>query len=81
MMDDNQCILYHSAYSMCALMVRYTLALRGPPKDDTSTLNVREVSIDLFQGEHLTEEFLCEINKYGQVRKNDPHDKTTMLTR
>lgn len=66
-MDDNQSILYHNAYSICALMVRYTLALGGPPKDDVSTLYLREVPVDLFKGEHLTEEFLCDINKYGQV--------------
>jgi hypothetical protein len=60
-MDDNQSILYHNAYSICSLMVRYTLALKGPPKDEHSTLNVREVSVDLFKGEHLTEEFLCDI--------------------
>ncbi|CEJ54245.1 hypothetical protein PMG11_00565 [Penicillium brasilianum] len=71
-MDDNQSILYHNAYSIYALMVRYTLALGGPPKDDASTLYVREVPVDLFKGEHLTEKFLCDISKYGQVSSSHP---------
>jgi glutathione S-transferase len=78
-MDEDQSILYHNAYSICALMVRYTLALRGTPKDDHSALDVREVSLDLHKGEHLTEEF-CEINKYGQVRTDLRHNITAKLT-
>jgi hypothetical protein len=70
-MADNQSILYHNAYSVCSITVRYTLALRGHPEDEASALNLREVSVDLFKGEHLTEEFLCDINKYGQVRINN----------
>lgn len=80
-MDESQSILYHSAYSICSLMVRYTLALRGNPKDEHSALDVREVSVDLFKGENLTEEFLCDINKYGQVCTDLHHYIAEKLTR
>lgn len=74
-MTQNQPILYHNAYSVCSIMVRYTLALRGHLKDEHSALNVRGVSVDPFKGELLTEQFLCEINKYWQVSI-----KTTTIT-
>jgi hypothetical protein len=80
-MIEDQSVLYHHAYSICSLMVRYTLALRGSPKDDQSALDVHEVSVDLFKGENLTEEFLCDINKYGQVCIDLRHNITEKLTR
>lgn len=59
--------LYHNTYSVCSLMVRYTLALRGPPKDASSAIEVHEQEVDVYHEEQLSEQFLCEINPKGQV--------------
>jgi hypothetical protein len=48
-------------------MVRYTIAVRSTPKDPAADIVVKEKEIDIFKHEHLTEEFLCEINPMGQV--------------
>jgi hypothetical protein len=48
-------------------MVRYTLALRGPPKDASSAIEVHEQEVDVYHEEQLSEQFLCEINPKGQV--------------
>ena len=60
-------ILYHNFYSVCSIMVRYTLALRGPAEDDASAVLVEEKEVDIFHEEQLTEQFLSEINPKGQV--------------
>jgi hypothetical protein len=59
--------LYHNKFSICSLMVRYTIALRGPPHDASSQILIREQDIDIFHEEQLSEQFLCEINAKGQV--------------
>lgn len=48
-------------------MVRYTIALRGPPKDAASSMSICEQDVDIFNEEQLSEQFLCEINAKGQV--------------
>src|SRR6266498_4599050 len=45
--------LYHNHYSICSLMVRYTLALRGQPKDPASEVSVQEQVVDIFREEQL----------------------------
>ncbi|KIX03226.1 uncharacterized protein Z518_06778 [Rhinocladiella mackenziei CBS 650.93] len=59
--------LYHYDYSICSLMVRYTYALRGEPKDEASDIILTERHVDLFRSEQLTEDFLRNINPKGQV--------------
>jgi len=49
-------------------MIRYTLILRGPPKDPNSQISVEEKLIDIFAHEQLEKWFLCDINPKGQVR-------------
>jgi hypothetical protein len=49
-------------------MVRYTFALRGRPRDDSSEINVQEQHVDIFHEEQLSEDFLCNINAMGQVQ-------------
>ncbi|KAM0166591.1 hypothetical protein ACHAQE_001397 [Botrytis cinerea] len=46
-------------------MVRYTLAVRGPPK--AFELKFEEQVVDIFNEEQLSEHFLCEVNSMGQV--------------
>jgi hypothetical protein len=48
-------------------MVRYTLVLSDPAKDNVPALEVEEKSVDIFNQEQLSENFL-KINPYGQVR-------------
>ena len=60
-------ILYHNYYSICSIMVRYTAAIRGAPKDPESEILIEEQAIDIFHEEQLSEHFLCEINPLGQV--------------
>jgi hypothetical protein len=60
-------VLYYNPYSICSLMVRCTLALRGEPKDPTSAMSVETKVVDIFHEEQLSENFLCEINPEGQA--------------
>lgn len=60
-------ILYHNYYSICSLMVRYSLALRGKPKDNSSEIMIEEKNVDILSGAQLSETYLCEINSKGQV--------------
>jgi hypothetical protein len=48
-------------------MVRFTLAFRGAPKDESSAMSVEERTLNIFQDEQLSEEYLCEVNPKGQV--------------
>lgn len=61
-------VLFHHAYSICSIMVRYTLALRGIARDPADEITVEEHVVEIFQGAQLSEEFLCYVNPKGQVR-------------
>lgn len=60
-------IPYHNPFSICSLMGRYTLAIRGEPKDAASEVVVDEHEVDIFREAQLEEKFLCEVNPKGQV--------------
>lgn len=65
--------LYHHRYSICSIMVRLTLAMRGTPKDGQG-VHIEESEVDIIEKrEQLSEKFLCEINPKGQVCA-DCHD-------
>ncbi|KIY00911.1 uncharacterized protein Z520_03577 [Fonsecaea multimorphosa CBS 102226] len=59
--------LYHNPFSICSLMVRYTVALRGPARDKASEIPIQDQSVDIFHEEQLSEHFLRNINPKGQV--------------
>lgn len=59
--------LYFNPYSICSLMVLYTMALRGETKDPESEMTVETLEVDIFHEKQLDEHFLCEINAEGQV--------------
>ena len=61
--------LLHNPFSICSLMVRYAIAVRGEPKDESSAMSITEQVVDLFHSEQLKEEYLCEVNPKGQVRE------------
>jgi hypothetical protein len=65
--------LYHHKFSICSIMVRYTIAIRGPPKDESSSILIEEQEHDIFHEEQLTEQFLCGINPKGQVTSHSQH--------
>lgn len=48
-------------------MVRYTIALRGSPRDSKSDIHIHECPVDIFREDQLSEDFLCNINAKGQV--------------
>lgn len=60
-------ILYHDPTSLCSIMVRYTFALRGKGKNEDAELQVQDRLCSLKNRDHLTEEFLCDINSKGEV--------------
>ena len=60
-------VLHYNSYSVCSLMVLFTLRLKGPPKTPEDDIQVETESVDIFHEEQLSEHYLCEINKQGQV--------------
>ena len=59
--------LYHNIYSICSIMVRYSIAVRGEPKDQEHEIRIHEEQIDFQNKEQLTEHYLCDINAAGEV--------------
>lgn len=59
--------LYFHPYSICSLMVRYTLALRGKPKVASPDIVLDLHEVDIFHGAQLEEHFLLNVNPMGQV--------------
>ncbi|KIW27738.1 uncharacterized protein PV07_07448 [Cladophialophora immunda] len=66
-METQPCILYYDRRSICSSMVRYTLASAGLPGKNFSSLSTEPREIDIFNGEQLSESYLCEVNPKGQV--------------
>jgi hypothetical protein len=60
-------VLYHNTYSICSLMVRYTLAVRGTPHSPAAAMTVDEQMVDIFHEAQLDEDFLLNVNPKGQV--------------
>jgi len=66
-MASESFIYYWNRFSVCSLQVRYTIAVRGEPKDQEKSYSFSETEIDtLGAGTHLDEDFL-KINPKGQV--------------
>lgn len=61
--------LYHTTYSVRALMVRLMFAFRGKPRDGYPEMNLKQTQMDLSADtpEQLTEFYLCRVNPDGQV--------------
>jgi hypothetical protein len=61
--------LFYNDYSICSVMVRYTIALsRRLPGEQ---LNIEEIPVNIQHGGQLTEYYLCEVNPRGTVRSSD----------
>jgi hypothetical protein len=61
--------LYYNPFSICSLMVLYTLRLKGQPKSPADEVEPEECLIDIYAGEQMTEKYL-EIHPKGTVRIN-----------
>ena len=68
--SSNNYDLYINPYSICSIMVSYTTALRGEPKDSDSDMSITEHEVNIFHAEQLTEDFLTQVNPEGQVRQD-----------
>lgn len=66
-MTSQQHVLYYHPYSICSIMSRYALAIRGEPATPEEAITVKEQEIDIYASEQLTEEYLCIVNAKGQV--------------
>jgi glutathione S-transferase len=58
--------LYYGGYSLCSMMVRLTVALRGQHKDSIQTTFTAK-HINIPAKEHITEDYLLHVNRKGQV--------------
>lgn len=60
--------LYSYNYSLCSLMTRYMLAVRGQPEAGVGALKIDDVEIDIHHAfDQLDEFYLCDVNPKGQV--------------
>ena len=69
-------VLYYNPYSICSLMVLYTLAVTNAEDE----LNLEKRLLDIFHEEQFAEHYLCEINDHGQVRSHPPSHGVLCLT-
>ena len=61
--QEDKYVLYYNPYSICSLMVLYTLAFTKAEDE----LSLEKRLLDIFHEEQFQEHFLCEINDHGQV--------------
>ena len=59
--------LYYNRFSICSLMMRWLVEIRGEPKDEASRMDIVPKEIDIFHEEQFEEWYLCGVNKNGQV--------------
>src|ERR1700744_3689395 len=64
---SGQLVLFYNNYSICSIMVRFTLAIcKALPGEQ---IDIDEKQIDIHNGGQLTEYYLTEVNPYGTVGK------------
>lgn len=68
----NPYTLYYNDYSICSIMVRYTISLCERLRKDCP-IQIEQRVIDIQHGGQLTEFYLCEVNPKGTVHSPDPH--------
>ena len=56
-------VLHFNPYSVCSLMVLFTLRLKGSPKTPRDEVEVEIRLVDIFHEEQLSEHFLCDVTK------------------
>ncbi|KAH0836149.1 hypothetical protein FOPE_04389 [Fonsecaea pedrosoi] len=50
--------LYYNPFSICSLMVLYTLRVKGPPRSPADAVEPEECFIDIYTGEQMSEAYL-----------------------
>jgi hypothetical protein len=45
--QDAPYVLYHNIWSICSIMVRYTLTVRGAPRNPAAAMMVEEQDVDI----------------------------------
>jgi hypothetical protein len=64
-------VLYYNRFSICSLMMRWMIEIKGEPKDEGARMDIVPKEIDIFNQEQFTEWYLCDINPNGQVSSRD----------
>ncbi len=59
--------LYYHRFSICSLMMRWLVDVRGEPKDEASRMDISTKEINIFNEEQFSESYLCDVNPNGQV--------------
>lgn len=61
-------VLYTNHYSLCSIMTRFTIALRGKVGPNSVPITVEEREVDIIHRmEQMEEQFMLEVNSKGQV--------------
>ena len=63
--------LYYNPFSICSLMVLYTLRLKGQPKSPDDAVDPEEHFTDIYAGDQMTEKYLQK-HPEGHVRPMRP---------
>ena len=50
--------LYYNPFSICSLMVLYTLRLKGQPKSSSDAVDPEERFLNIYTGEQMSESYL-----------------------
>ncbi len=69
-MEDHYTLFYND-YSICSVMVRFTIALCRQLEGGKQRPEIVENSVDIQHGGQLVESYLCEVNPKGTVRQLD----------
>ncbi|KAK5995683.1 hypothetical protein PT974_04100 [Cladobotryum mycophilum] len=60
--------VHHFRQSICSIMVRYCVAIRGNPKENSPEITFVEKHVDIIAAkDQLSEDFLLNVNPKGQV--------------
>lgn len=65
-MAEDDLTLFYNDYSICSIMVRYTIAV-GRHCHQQNQVNIIERPIDIQHGGQLAEYYLCDVNPRGTV--------------
>ncbi len=59
--------LYYNRFSICSIMMRWLVDIRGEPQDEASRMDIGLKEINIFAEEQFAEWYLCDVNPNGQV--------------
>lgn len=67
--QESPFVLYYYTYSLNAIMVRFTIEMRGTPRSGRPNMEMQFKLVDIGpdSAEQLSEHYLCNINSKGKV--------------